>query len=177
VHIVPPSAPITGEFDPAAASPWPERAQSFLRRIAALDLPADALRIAAATVLALLALFGWAATAHGDPYAFGFELGNLRPGASSTRLEALTSLHEDLTNELARRLSTRPELLIEDLPRTLSAAGVAPATAKDWTLLMRDLRHIYVEAQLGRAPRVSKSLLERLEGRTRPIFDWLGRSA
>lgn len=177
VHIVPPSAPIVGEFDPAASSPWPERTQSLLARIATLDLPGDALRIAAATVLALLALFGWAATSHGDPYVFAFELGKLRPKAGSTRVAAASALHEDLTSELARRLSTRPELLIEDLPRTLAAHGVAPATAKDWTQLMRDLRHIYVEAQLGRAPRVSKHVLAELRNRARPIFDWLGRSA
>lgn len=177
LYFVPPSAEIVGEFDPASSAPWPTRAQSFLARIATLELPGDALRIAAATVLALLALLGWAATSHGDPYAFAFELSRARPAAGATRVEAATALHDELTAELSRRLSTRPELLIEDLPRTLAGAGVAPATVKDWTLLMRDLRHIYVEAQLGRAPRVSKATLERLVARTQPIFAWLGRSA
>lgn len=177
VYIVSPSTTFTGEFDPAASAPWPERAETFLTRIASLDLPADALRIAAGTVLALLALFGWAATSHRDPYAFGFELGRARKTARTTRLDAATSLHDELTSELARRLSTQPELLIEDLPRTLSAAGIAPATAKDWTLLMRELRHIYVETQLGRAPRVTEAALERLHTRTRPVFEWLGRRA
>ena len=177
VYIVSPSTEITGEFDPAASAPWPERAETFLARIAALDLPADALRIAAGTVLALLALFGWAATAHRDPYVFGFELGRMGKTARTNRLDAATSLHDELTSELARRLSTKPELLIEDLPRTLSAAGIAPAAAKDWTQLMRELRHIYVETQLGRTPRVTEAALERLHARTRPVFEWLGRRA